>query len=167
MTMVRNFTTWNSLPPLPTLICRNSAGPGLVVRISAVMTSMGTASTRSARPAPTRSNRLLASCLAPRKSGCSTWSSGIPATGLMLMRGPATSMSAGATNRSVRASSRPQASLRSAAPSSSGQARIATASAFTLLTTSATSEKPPSTGTPSTSTMSEPEGRQAATTVMP
>ena len=65
-------------------------------------------------------------------------SSGSPATGLMVVRGPATSSSAGATHRSVPRFSRAQASSLSRTPLISGQASTATVSASKLATTSGT-----------------------------
>ena len=75
------------------------------------------------------SNAPLMTCLAPVNSGWSTCSSGSPATGLIVVRGPATSSRAGATHRSVSVFSSSQASSRSRTPLISGQASTATVSA--------------------------------------
>ena len=66
----------------------------------------------------------------------------------MVVRGPATSISAGATHMSVSVRSRSQASSRSRTPFSSGQASTATVSASKWLTADVTLPSPPKTGTP-------------------
>ncbi len=87
------------------------------------------ASSSSAVSAMARSNAALISRRSPVNSGWSTCSSGSPATGLIVVRGPATSSSAGATHRSVPVFSSSQARSRSPAPLISGQDSTATVSA--------------------------------------
>ena len=75
------------------------------------------------------SKTALITRLPPASSAWSTCSSGSPATGRIVVRGPATSSRAGATYRSVPVFSRSQASSRSRMPFISGQESTATVSA--------------------------------------
>ena len=97
----------------------------------------------SAAAAAHRSNRPLSTSRKPDSCGWSTCSRVSPAVGLIVVRGPATSSSAGETHRSVPVFSSSQARLRSLMPSISGQAVTATVSASKALTAAVMSSSPP------------------------
>ena len=86
-------------------------------------------SNSSAIAATARSNAALMTRRNPVNSGWSMCSRGSPATGRIVVRGPATSSSAGATHRSVPVFSSSQARSRSMTPLISGQDSTATVSA--------------------------------------
>src|ERR1700721_730685 len=111
------------------------------------MTANSGASTSSAEAAQALSKRLLRAALAPAGSGWSPGGSGGPATGRMVVREPAMSSRAGATNRSVSVFSSSQASSRRRPPSISGQATPATVPAPNRRTAAATPPRPPAMGT--------------------
>ena len=136
--------------------------------IAAIATSSGD-STISTDAATILSNKLLSACLAPVRSGWSTYSNGSPATARTLVRGPATSSKVGARHSSVWVFSSSHASRRSGIPFNSGQASTATVSALNRHTDSATSERPPTTGTSAIigDLNAVSSARQAATTHRP
>ena len=166
--MERNFSRVNSRPPWPIRTCRNSAGPELVSRIiSTIANSSGSSSTKPTA-ARSRSTAPLTTRRAPANSGSSTCSSGSPVTGRMCSRGPATSISPGATTRSISVPSSCQDSRRSRAGPTLAPAATATVSARAERTASATSSSPPSSGMPSpTIRAPSPVDKQAPTTCMP
>ena len=170
-TMVRNFHTWKVPPFLPTRVCLKNTGPWSVTRMATAMTANAGASASRASPAAARSRPPLMIRLTPPSSAWSTCSSGSPATGRIVVRGPATSSRAGATYRSVPVVSRSQPSWRSRVPSISGQESTATVSALKWSTASGIVLSPPNTGTlptalPTVDGRPEP-ARQAPTTDMP
>ena len=91
--------------------------------------------------------RALTSFRVPRNSGASTWINGSPATGRVWIRGPATSVSAGASTRSMSVPSSCQPSRRSRVAVSSPEAVTATVSAPIASAASKMAEKDPTTGT--------------------
>ena len=149
--MVRNFQTVKGSPFLPILVCRKKTGPRSVILIARAITVNSGANSAKARAAEILSKTPLITRLPPASSAWSTCSSGSPATGRMVVRGPATSSSADATHISVPVFSRSQASSRSRVPSISGHARMATVSALNRLATDATLSRPPQIGTSATS----------------
>src|SRR5437763_2361456 len=105
----------------------------------------------------------------PDRVGCSTCIIGRPSTGRMVVRSPATSISALAMIRSMSSRSSRQASRRRASPSSSGQDSTMTVSARASATARCTSSNVPYTGSPPTcpSWAGPSGGRQAPTTSSP
>ena len=90
------------------------------------------AAAAAARPPPaTGRRRALTTRRLPANSGSSTCSSGSPVTGRMCSRGPATSISPGATTRSMSVPSSCQDSRRSRAGPTLAPAATATVSART------------------------------------
>ena len=151
----------NSRPFLPIRVCRKIAGPGLVSRTPAAMTRKTGAISSSTTAATVRSATALISRRMPANSGSSTCSRGSPVTGRMCSRGPATSISPGATTRSVAVPSSSQASRRNRVGSSSAEEVTATVSAPLSRTAAATSSRPPSSGTPRPTSSGSVAGREA------
>ena len=111
--IVRNFHTRNVRPSWPTRGCRKKTGPGSESRMPIAITARTGLSTSRPRTAATRSSRFFASQPGPERVGSSTCSSGRPSIGRMCTRGPAMSVSCGATTRSTPVPSSCQASRRS------------------------------------------------------
>jgi len=166
-TIVRNFQTLNRCPFLPTRTWRKNTGPPSVSLMATITNRNSGASRISAVTATSLSNTPLTTCLPPASSGWSTCSRGSPATGRIVVRGPATSSSAAATHMSVPVRSRSHASSRSRIPLSSGHASTATVSASRWPTAEVTPPRPPYTGTPAISLSIVPPVRQAPTTSSP
>ncbi len=116
-----------------------------------------------------RSKAALMARIGPVNSGCSTWSSGSPATGRTCTRGPATSISPGATTRSTPAPSSSQPSRLSTLLLMPREEVTATVSAPVAATACGTVVSVPTVGTssPSRIRMRSPPGTQAPTTSRP
>ena len=136
--MERNFHIRNGTPSRPTRVCRKNTGPGLVSRTRTAVSSSSGLPTASSATAPTRSIVPLTRRRPPVNSGSAICSSGSPDTGRTWMRGPATSVRAGATSRSTPVPSSAQAIRRRTSGVSPSECATATVSAFTDSTTSRT-----------------------------
>jgi len=131
VTMDRNFHIRKGTPSRPTRVCRKNTGPGLLSRTSAAVTSSSGLSTSSSAEAPRRSIVPLTSRRPPVNSGSAICRRGSPDTGRTWIRGPATSVRAGATSRSTPVPSRVQAIRRSMCGVSPAECATATVSAST------------------------------------
>ena len=91
-TIVRNLTTVKGSPSFPILVCAKKTGQPSWSMTAAVMNTKSGLRRQSAAVAMARSKKIFIVRLAPLRSAWSTCSKGSPATGLMVVRGPATSM---------------------------------------------------------------------------
>ena len=94
-----------------------------------------------------RSTKPFTSFRAPRNSGASTWISGSPATGRVWIRGPATSVNAGAKTRSMSVPSNCQPRRRNRVAVNSAEPVTATVSASAARAASRMPLNDPTTGT--------------------
>ncbi len=149
--MLRSLYIVKRSPSVPTRSWRKKAGRGEVTRTTMASASSSGAATSRATRAAVRSTVFLTNRRTPLNSGSSTCSRGRPETGRMWMRGPATSVSDGATTRSTPEPSSCHDSRRRSDWLRSDHAPTATVSAPVSRSAATMLVDVPTTGTPSTS----------------